>query len=62
MKYQRWDKFSRQHLDPPPPRRVGKRWIEQGEIEGTIIDGWPYVDMDAWRKRPAVREVVDLLQ
>lgn len=53
-KLKRWDKFARQHLDPPPDKRVGKRWIEQGEIEGQIIDGWPWVDMDAWRRRDPV--------
>lgn len=53
-KYRRWDKFARQELDPPPSRRVGIRWIEDGEIEGQIIDGWPWVDMDAWRRRDPV--------
>lgn len=57
----RWDKFARQELDPAPPKRVGIRWIKEGEIEGQVIDGWPWVDMDAWRKREPVPPEVDLL-
>lgn len=60
-KFMNWRKFSRQYLDPPPSRRVGRRWIEQGEIEGRIIDGEIWVDMDAWRKREPVPPEVDLL-
>lgn len=53
-KYKRWDKFARQELDPAPDKRVGKRWIEEGHIEGQIIDDVPWVDMDAWRRREPV--------
>jgi len=63
QKLKRWDKFSRDHLDPPPSKRVGLRWMREGEIEGQIIDGWPWVDMDAWRLRESVlpEEIEELL-
>lgn len=57
----RWDKFARDHLDPPPSRRVGRRWVENGEIEGQIIDGDVWVDMDAWRTRQPIPDEIDEL-
>ncbi len=49
--FMRWDKFAKQHLDPPPSKRVGKRLVESGELEGTVLNGWPWVDMSAFRNR-----------
>jgi len=45
----RWDVFARRYLEPAPTKRVGRRLIEAGEIPGTMLDGWPYVDIDRWR-------------
>ena len=47
----RWDKFAAENLSPPPSRRVGARLIESGEIDGELIAGWPWVNMDAWHTR-----------
>jgi hypothetical protein len=57
----RWDRFAKQELDPPPDKRVGIRWIKDGHIAGQIIDGTPWVDMDAWRRRDPIPADVDLL-
>lgn len=54
--YQRWDKFAKKTFDPAPDIRVGKRLIDSGEIDGIILDGTPWVDMDAWRLRKVLGE------
>lgn len=54
----RWDKFARTHLDPPPPRSVGRKLIESGELEGVAnLNGWPWVDAAAFQRRAAAKTI-----
>ena len=56
--YKHWKQFAKDHLRPVKDKRVGMKWYELGEIEGRIIDGELWVDMDAWNTRePEIDEI-----
>jgi hypothetical protein len=54
-----WAKFAADTFDPAPTRRVGKRWVQSGEIPGRIIGGEVYVDAQAFEANVPMTKAMD---
>lgn len=61
-KYLEWAEF-KQRLSPPPNRRTGRKWVEEGNVLGNVVDvpgGYlVYIDVQAWEAGVRAPEPID---
>ncbi len=62
-----WREFTSQYLSDKPTRRIGRKWIDSGELPGKIIGDRVYVDLGRFlaereNPRPVSPDVARLLR